>query len=178
MGWLFTQGASRRDIIDDLTRDQSTDEKVFRTLRKCFRGNTMYALHESGPVGDTRKWLCVYLLQRDANYGWGYKDMDETMGPCYHDCPVSYLDEADPPPEGGYAAEWRAEVRKRAAARAARKPKLHEKWRLSNGHVYRIISLRPLGGTDIQTGGRYRIPRKMLREKVTETAPEITVREV
>ena len=53
MGWYFTYDATRRDIIAELTTDKVTDERVYRTLRKCFRGNTMYTLHESGPVGET-----------------------------------------------------------------------------------------------------------------------------
>lgn len=174
MGWLFTHGATRRDIIDDLTRDQSKDGRVFRTLRKCLRGNTMYALHESGPEGETQKWLCVYMLQRDT-IGWGYKDVDESMGPCHYDCPTSYIDEADEPPNE-YARQWREECRKRAAARASRKPKTGESWRLSNGRTYRIVSLRPLGGVDVETGRRYRVPRKMLREKVADAEPAVTIR--
>ena len=160
MGWLFTQGASRRDIIEELTKEQVTDKRVFRTLRKCFRGNTMYALHESGEPGNLRKWVCVYLLQRDGHYGWGYKDIDETMGPVEKDCPVSYLDAADPA-TSKYAIEWREEVRQLAAVRASRKPKVGEYWELSNGKIYKITSLRPLRG---RFGGTsYRIPRRMLR---------------
>ena len=64
MGGTFPYGASRRDVIDELTRDRSADGRVFRTHRKCLRGNTMYALHESGPEGEPRKWIGVYLLQR------------------------------------------------------------------------------------------------------------------
>lgn len=163
MGWTFPHDASRRDVIDELTRDQSKDERVFRTLRKCFRGNTMYALHESGPVGETRKWLAVYLLQRSQGT-WGYKDMDESMGPCYFDCPVSYLDEADET-TSEYAIKWRAEVRRLAAERAAKKPKKGETWTLVNCRIpdVRITSLKPLRGT--HAGMIYRIKRKLLGEK-------------
>ena len=166
MGWLFTQGATRADIIEDLTREQVTDERVFRTLRKCFRGNTMYALHESGKPGELKKWLCVYLLQTDGKYGWGYKDMDETMGPYYFDCPVSYLDEADPP-TSETAAKWREEVRKLAAERASKKPKIGETWKLRLGcspRQVRIKSLRPLRGE--ANGTLYKIKRRLLEAKV------------
>jgi len=167
MGWTFPFNASRSDVVEDLTRDQKTaNGGVFRTLRKCFRGNTMYALHESGPEGETRKWIAVYLLQRDASSGdWGYKDMDESMHPYYFDCPVSYLDEADEPTSDG-AREWRAEVRRLAAERTSKKPKKGETWTLKGCRIpsVKITSLRPLRGW--HAGTVYKIKRGLLGEKV------------
>ena len=167
MGWTFPHDASRRDVIDELTRDQSSEGKVFRTLRKCFRGNTMYALHESGKEGETRKWLAVYLLQRSQGT-WGYKDMDESMGPYYFDCPVSYLDQADEP-TSDTARKWRTDVRERAAARAAKKPRKGETWTLVGCRIpsVKITSLRPLRGT--AQGSVYRIKRALLGEKISTT---------
>lgn len=168
MGWTFLCGASRRDVIDDLTEERSTDGRVFRTLRKCFRGNTMYALHESGKPGETEKWICVYLLAKNGKYGWGYKDISEEMGPVQMECPVSYLDEADPPPNE-YAAKWREDVRKLAAQRAKIRPKVGQRWRLKVGCSPReveIVSLRPLRGTF--QGGYYRLKRRLLLEEVSD----------
>jgi hypothetical protein len=170
MGWYYTHGASRSDVIDELTEDRVTDERVFRTLRKCFRGNTMYALHESGKPGETKKWIGVYLLQRGTSDfpGWGYKPMDETMGPYHCDCPVSYLDEADEP-MGDTAKEWREACRERAAARASKKPKVGETWTLRGCRIdaVRIVSLRPLRG--LHQGTRYKIKRSLLGERVVAT---------
>ena len=164
MGWYFTHGAERRDVIEELTEDTSKDGRVFRTLRKCFRGNTMYALHEGGPADGPKKWIGVYLLQR-SDIGWGYKPMDETMGPNYYDCPVSYLDAADEP-ANDYAKEWREACRKGAAARAAKKPKVGETWSLRGCRIdaVRITSLKPLRG--MHRGSVYRIKRDLLDCKV------------
>jgi hypothetical protein len=169
MGWTFPFNARRSDVIDDLTREQKTaNGGVFRTLRKCFRGNTMYALHESGPEGETRKWIAVYLLQRSEG-SWGYKDMDESMHPYYYDCPVSYLDEADEPTSDG-AREWRAEVRRLAAERASKKPKKGETWTLVGCRIpeVKITSLKPLRGT--HGGTLYKIKRRLLGEKMPTPA--------
>lgn len=185
MGWYFTYDATRSDIIDELTRENVTHalddgpDRVFRTLRKCFRGNTMYTLHESGPVGETKKWIGVYLLQRSKE-GWGYKPMDETMRPFYYDCPVSYLDAADEPATDG-AREWRAEVRRLAAERASKKPKVGELWSLKGCRIpsVKITSLRPLRGT--HGGTLYRIKRSLLGHPILTPAssgPVIVVREV
>ena len=168
MGWYYTHGATRGDVITELTTDTVTEERIFRTLRKCFRGNTMYALHEGGKPGETKKWLSVYLLQRGTSDspGWGYKPMDETMGPYHCDCPVSYLDEADEP-MGDNAKEWREACRERAAKRTSKRPKVGETWALVNcklPHVT-ITSLKPLRG--VAGGTTYRIKRSLLGEKST-----------
>lgn len=166
MGWFFPYGALRADVIDEVTRERVGDGRVFRTLRKCFRGNTMYALHESGPEGDTKKWISVYLLQRDSASGdWGYKPIEESMGPVQMDCPVSYLDEADEPPNE-YAREWRAAVRDLAAKRASKKPKKGETWTLKGCRIpqVKITSVQPLQGVHNYT--TYTIKRRLLGEKV------------
>ncbi len=158
MGWTFTQNAKRADVIAELTAETNADGREYRTLRKCFRGNTMYALHERRTSGALKKWIAVYLLQRDQGFGWGYKSMSEGMGPCYYDCPVSYLDQADEP-MGEIAAEWRANVRRQAAL----KPKVGQNWRLAKGCVVdrvRIISLRPLRGE--AQGSVYKLQRGLL----------------
>ena len=165
MGWTFHNGASRADIIAELTDERITEGRVFRTLRKCLRGNTMYALHETGPAdGELRKWICVYLLQRDPGYGWGYKDIDESMGPVECDCPVSYLDQADPATHK-YAIEWRAKIR----SIASKRPKVGERWELKSGCVVNevtITSLRPLRGAS--SGTVYKLSKELLASRMLE----------
>jgi len=166
VGSYFTNGATRADVIAELTEEKISEDRIFRTLRKCFRGNTMYALHESGKPGEVSKWICVYLLIRGGEYHWGYKPIEESMGPYYFDCPVSYLDEADATTSQS-AIEWRAEVRRLAAIRSSIKPKVGEVWSLTNGCTVkriRITSLRPLRGTF--HGTIYKLKKKLLVEKV------------
>jgi hypothetical protein len=170
MGWSFAHGATRRQVIDEITREQKTAAGgVFRTLKKCFRGNTMYALHESGPEGNTRKWIAVYLLQRSGG-DWGYKPIEENMGPVQMDCPVSYLDEADEP-MNQYAREWREAVRKLAAERAAKKPKVGEMWTYGTREI-EIRSLRPLIAR-FPDQCTYRIKRAGLGRKVADSSPAL-----
>jgi len=164
MGWTFPYHTdTKRDLIRDLTAPHITEDSVFRTLKSCIRGNVMWALHEGGKVGETRTFIGCYLLAKHGGDTWGYKDMDESMGPCYYNCPISYLDAADEPTEG-YAIEWRKKVRELAAVKSSRKPKVGESWKLSNGQVHKILSVKPLRGS--YQYGTYRIPRRMLREAV------------
>lgn len=115
MGWLFKYGATRSDLIRELS-DKSVVQLrpnggTFATLRRCTRGNVLWALHESiDPDGVSTRFIACYLLQRSAE-GWGYKDMDESMGPYYYTCPISYLDEASEP-ISETARKWREEVRR------------------------------------------------------------------
>lgn len=95
MGRYYTHGASRADIIAMLSRGG---------LARSFVGNTMYQVEES-KTGV--RFISVYLLLRDRD-GWGYKPMDESMGPCYYDCPPKLLEMVkDHPPVNDFAARWR-----------------------------------------------------------------------
>lgn len=175
MGWTYPYGASRRDIIEELTPRERLGENgyIFRTLRHCCRGNVLYAVHESGMPGETRKWIGVALMQRSEG-SWGYKPMSEDMGPCYHNCPLSYLDLADEP-DHECAKEWRAEVRRQAARRKAqnaKRPKPGEVWSCRGKNCKRIriakVEGRRIEAYNLTGGGYYRIPKKLLGERMAE----------
>jgi hypothetical protein len=119
MGWYYTYGASRADIIKELLVDGKTDTGTSKVLAHCTRGNVLWSVREFiGNDGTTLRWIGCDLLTRSKD-GWGYKPMDESMGPCYYTVPLSYFDLA-PNPEGKWAIEWRDKVR---AAYAAKKAK-------------------------------------------------------
>jgi len=179
MGWTYPHGATRRQIIEELTpEERSYGESVgggfFRTLRHCCRGNVLYALHESVKGdGSSWKWIGVYLLQRDNRDGsWGYKDMDESMHPYYYNCPVSYLDAADEPTTQD-AKTWRAEVRRQAEERKkqnAKRPEKGQVWSCygANCKKIRIVEVkgRRIVADNLTGGGRYRILKKLLGERL------------
>ena len=103
MGWLFNWD-TRKELIADLTKDY----KTFKTLRHCTRGNVLWALHREAGAG--KRFITAYLMQKDRSAGWGYKPMDESMGPFYYTCPLSYIKDASPPVNEN-AANWREQVR-------------------------------------------------------------------
>jgi hypothetical protein len=106
MGWFYTYGASRQDIIRELTEDHR-DTTGFHTLAKFSNGFTqLYAVHEYRTAqGETKRFIGVYLLQRSSE-GWGYKPMEEEMHPYFYGCPLKYLDMAPVA-----CAEWREKVK-------------------------------------------------------------------
>ena len=96
MGWTFTRGATRNDVIEEITATTGNDERTFRTVkRKVVREYdelVLWAVHESVPHrGKSTRFIGCHLLREDPSFGWGYKSMDESMGPNYVSCPVSYL---------------------------------------------------------------------------------------
>lgn len=109
MGWMFEQDATRKDMVKELTAPR---ESGTVTLRHCLRGNVLYTLRETlnTATGKVERWIGVDLLAKDPSCGWGYKDMDETMGPYYYECPLAYLDEAGETTHAR-AREWREKVR-------------------------------------------------------------------
>jgi len=170
MGWLFTEGQTRRQLIDHLTSPWETEKVKGITLKRYCSGNTLFTVQEvsNKETGEATRYIGVYLMQRDANYGWGYKDMDESCGPYQYGCPLSFLDMVPDP--GGYATEWRKRNREHHA-RVNQKLVIGQMVRLTNGKDYKITKLRPLMGND--GCWTFRIPRRMLTLELAKKAEEI-----
>lgn len=117
MGWLFAMFPSkngRRELIDRLRSPARFGENT-TLLQSCIKGSRHWYLAKTGHT----VWIGLDLMAGGGkNQGWGYKDMDETVGPGYYDCPITYLDKASAPT--GYAIEWRQKVREHHAAMSAR----------------------------------------------------------
>jgi hypothetical protein len=110
MGWIFPHGASRKQVILELTKREDNEHATIETLRRCTRGNVLWEkkrIH-SKQTGKEHIFVMCHLLQRSGD-SWGYKSMDESAGPNYYHCPLSYLDGLDEPE--GFAAGWRDSVR-------------------------------------------------------------------
>ena len=136
MGWLFGWD-TRKQLVDHLCGDAGV-----KTLKRRFVGNTLYTVHSyKGTDGTVINFACVYLLKgrNGTRDGWGYKDIDESMGPYYYDFPVSWLDMLSPT-DSQSSKEWREHVRKRAAKLA--QMKVGTTWECAAGERYTIIERR------------------------------------
>jgi len=93
-----------------------------RCLKSAVKFKEAYAAVETinKTTGKREVWAAVFLLNytRDSYYNFGYKDMEESMGPGYYNCPASILDLLTET-ESDYANNWREKCRKRSS-----KPKL------------------------------------------------------
>jgi len=161
MGWSHTYGASKSDVINEVTRDYTgASGTTFKTLKHCARGNALYAVTETVREGKTERFVAVYLLSKNPNVGWGYKAMDEGMHPYYYGCPVGYLNLCTEPMNDS-SAKWREKVRARAATRG-RKLAVGDKAELTNGWTVEITGLKPLSCS--YKGITYKLSRKMLAD--------------
>ena len=142
MGWLFQHGATRRSLIAGRVEnwERTTDSGVLVTttcLAHCYRGGVFSGVlwsvwersltKENAETEPRQRWIQCDLLQYQRNYGWGYKDMEESMHPYFYSCPLGYLKLVPIEQFGGHE-QWREGVRqyharlaeKRQARRAAR----------------------------------------------------------
>jgi hypothetical protein len=125
MGWLFTRGSTRKGLIVERTKNwEAEGEKgeMVKTvcLAHCYRGNfysgVLWTVWERVFTKDgqqtkpTARWIGCDLLRYQTGYGWGYKDMEESMHPYYYSCPKKYLDLV-PIDQFGGCEKWREGVK-------------------------------------------------------------------
>lgn len=115
MGWLYGWN-SRKELAEHLLRGNGVV-----TIKNAWKGNNLWAVQEYQNKGDARltRFVALYLCRgrADSRDGWGYKDIDESMGPSETSCPLSFIEMVEEHEKAngyepvGYAAEWRDRVR-------------------------------------------------------------------
>lgn len=138
MGWLFMQSLGRhsgpRAYLDDQFTYSNENVRSIVLRSALVKMRTYYAAVEQVRSGEDREVFAVVCLvkynPRDREgYIFGYKDMDEAMGPCEAECPLAILDLLTPT-EKEYALKWRARCRA-AAERRTKRPRLRNGWILT-----------------------------------------------
>lgn len=164
MGWIFTPGSSKKQIIAEHTRNWTNEHgKQRRCLAHTIKGNVLWSVWEYDTYSTPERVIFCGLLRNGGKAdGWGYKGMDEQMGPFYYTCPLKYL--AMTPVA---CQDWRDKVlayhaERKARRQAARRLKLGQHVNLIGSTIpfVTIVSLRPLHGAYL--GRTYRIPTKYL----------------
>lgn len=129
MGWLFHNDMLRSQTpAEYITQHFSceTDTHKATVLATATVHGTIYAAirNEIKSSGVAYVFCGVFLFKNNKRDGFGYKDMDESCGPCEVDCPdriIRLLSPVENMPNPGYAAQWRADVaaakQRRATAR-------------------------------------------------------------
>lgn len=140
MGWTFAYDPSfgKKQCVAELRSPGRFGDST-KLLQACTVGNQHWYLAQTDGV----VWIGLDLLQGGGKTGgWGHKSMSESCGPCYYDCPVSYLDKASAPT--GYAAAWREKVRQHHAEKTLKKVAHAPDTKvLYGGHTYQLV--RSLG---------------------------------
>ena len=132
MGWTYHYNIPRneRAEIEALCTFENED-RACRPIRTSQVGTVWYLAVEvqlKDPTAETYGYDvdamgryvfgAVILTSRSAGE-WGYKDMDESMGPVEAQAPLALLDLLSPTTKE-YALSWRARCRKTAAMRSRR----------------------------------------------------------
>jgi hypothetical protein len=164
MGWDYTHGASKQDIVRERIAPRTWDTGAVRTVASRVVGGVLWTVRDhTHPDGRLERYIGCDLLQGTPG-GWGYKDLDEHSHPYYYSCPLAYLDIAPVA-----CQEWREGVHKWHGDRAARRAVVAS---LTVGATVALLpgckpesveitSLTPLMGT--RSGRLYRIQPRHLR---------------
>ncbi len=109
MGWTVIKDTTRDELIGMLTMpNPGFDETLKYHLANW--ADAYDVLYTVKKTVKGRVYVCVYLLDEDPEFGWGYKDMPESMHPFYYACPLEFLDLLSEPVSEDSAA-WRRKVR-------------------------------------------------------------------
>ena len=188
MGWLYLRSLGGhpgpRQYLDAQFTHRDFD-LASRVLRSALVGVRVYyaAVEEVSPTGrEVYGLVCLVRYNRRDKEGYifGYKDMDEAMGPNASDCPEAILDLLTPTNQPN-AIAWRARCRANAAARrrVCAKPTplpgqmivFDTPLRFADGRSHERLQAvaNPRGGRtvlfrDPDRGGLYRIPNLKARD--------------
>lgn len=113
MGWYGTPGASKQDIIDEIIDDLQDRLQEHKVTREDGETVLWVVVAGTNDQGGKYQYIVCYLIQKGGDC-WGYKPMDESMGPCYYSVPKAWLTKypcITPTGHTGYSKEWRAKVR-------------------------------------------------------------------
>lgn len=173
MGWTTThkpKGTTASEYIIDNCLTWSDDCTATYTVldSAVVKFRTFYAAMEriDKVTGEREVWAAVYLLSHrpKAEHNFGWKDMDETCGPCEAECPERILDLLTPT-ENQYANDWRARCREHIAKRKARpKVEVGTKLRLYDKDyiVTEKLGRRGFGACGLTVPGHYRLTLSQL----------------
>lgn len=122
MGWYYPHGVNRKELIAQRVEswERDTGEMLVTStcLKHCYRGGVFSGVlwsvwertftKDGKEVQPPQRWIGVDLLHCYQGE-WGYKPLEESMGPYYFSCPLSYLDLVPLDRYGGNP-EWREAV--------------------------------------------------------------------
>ena len=108
MGWTFTYIGYYEKDKKALMIKALEQSGYMKVIKASMRGNVFYAACET--LRKPGHYWGIVCLTSLKNGEFGYKDIEEDMGPCYYDCPASILDMLSPT-DNNYALEWRKQCR-------------------------------------------------------------------
>lgn len=112
MGWTF-YNIDKNTKTKDECRKEINENKNFRVIKDAMIGSVYYAAVAKIPGMTVCSFAVVFLTRRKSSFGqveFGYKAMEETVGPRESNCPTSILDLLTST-DNQWAREWRQRCR-------------------------------------------------------------------
>lgn len=113
----FLEGLNRGhyEVIKSVMRGAIYYAAVKHLVKYVGRDENGKSIYEPLSEEDQITFAAVFVTSVDNNdyYNFSYKDMEESMGPCYYDCPVSILNVLSPT-DSEFANNWREACRQKA----------------------------------------------------------------
>jgi hypothetical protein len=169
MGWTFIDhrepGLSHAEFFAGELLGSPEEGGVSRIIESAYlpsdRGSVFYGAVASNRPVEAEVWALIVLTQGRAGASFGWKAMDETMGPAEDSCPARILDllsATDHP----YARDWRRRCRERisrvAAVREGTAIEFSADFLTPSGPCRRFVAVDPAKGTfRAPHGGTYRL---------------------
>lgn len=162
MGWDFTQNASKSDIVHQLTKNWENELYSCTCLRHSLVGSVLWSVwdRKNKSTNQTERYINCDLIQKQKDFGYGYKGMSESMHPYYYSCPLSYLNMTPVASQ-----EWRDKVRE-YHNKKTRKLNIGTIYQLINRTIpnIKILNLKPLIG-EFQ-GRHYKVSKSYLGDEI------------
>ena len=145
MGWTWENAnISNQKMKDEAVRDMlecSGDGFSYKVIALSRRGSVYYAAvhYKYEERNIDRIYAEVVLTQVNSKDYWnfGHKEMSESMGPCYYECPKKILDMLSPA-NTDTAQEWREQCRKFAEKRKEGRADITKLKKLQNGTYIKV----------------------------------------
>ncbi len=174
MGWTYTHKNSGQSVREFFEKEfnctnESGSWKILDLAVVNMR--EAYMAMEIIPTGQPRKVVGVVCLlgYSKSDYNFGYKDMDESMGPNADNCPARILDLLTQT-EYEYALSWRERCRKnlnRPKLAVGQILKFKDPIRFRDGlllDTFRVEKVRPLTLSSPTGSGFYKLPQSYLKQ--------------
>jgi len=189
MGWLFGW-ETRKELLDHLLLEalsfHSTSSEHRVVAHACVGNNLWTVCERRFPPAQGRpehscRFILLCMMQRAGSPpDWGYKDVDEDMGPTEVSCPLKYLELAPlSEHQGECARAWRLRVREHWKVRhesqeLARKLKIGDSFAFGSGTIKCVGFRRSMIVGENQNGTRFLYSRSRIRPVGEAPSPKAT----
>lgn len=124
MGWTFPNHTPTRKRLVDWLLEHQNEPGRYEIIDHSQRGNVLYTVFRN--IAEDYRFIVVFLLEGPSvtsryagDFAWGYKDIDESMGPSVLGCPERLLRQSDT--QSRNACAWREACRHERRVRAERR---------------------------------------------------------